>query len=156
MTLHSSWQNFCPAQQAGAHQWSGATRLDAEWWGVVSCRVGVTSVPELCITELTPDDAFIILASDGVWEFIGNQEAVDIIGSSKSVEEGCRSVSSPEADCSTQLQCLPDSRSTAACSPLKSICFSGRHHLIDCPSESACRWCICFAVGNLSSLCLQE
>ncbi|KAK9800175.1 hypothetical protein WJX73_003721 [Symbiochloris irregularis] len=55
-------------------------------------KVGVTSVPELCITELTPDDAFIILASDGVWEFIGNQEAVDIIGSSKSVEEGCRSL----------------------------------------------------------------
>ena len=56
------------------------------------CRVGVTSEPELCITELTADDAFIILASDGVWEFIGNQEAVDIIGASKTVEEGCRSV----------------------------------------------------------------
>lgn len=59
---------------------------------VAGFRVGVTSEPELCVTELTPDDAFIILASDGVWEFIGTQEAVDIIGSSKTVEEGCRSV----------------------------------------------------------------
>lgn len=55
-------------------------------------RVGVTSEPELNIRELDPDDAFIILASDGVWEFIGNQEAVDIIGASKTVEEGCRAV----------------------------------------------------------------
>ena len=58
----------------------------------MACRVGVTSKPELNVRELTPEDAFIILASDGVWEFISNQEAVDIIGSSKSVEEGCRSV----------------------------------------------------------------
>ena len=61
--------------------------------------MGVTSEPELCITELTPEDAFIILASDGVWEFIGTQEAVDIIGSSKSVEEGCRSVRPSPSSC---------------------------------------------------------
>lgn len=56
------------------------------------CRVGVTSEPECTIVDLTPQDKFIILASDGVWEFISSQEAVDIVGNCTTVEEGCRQV----------------------------------------------------------------
>ena len=54
----------------------------------------MTTQPELNVMEITPDDAFIVLASDGVWEFISNQEVVDIIGTARTVEEGCRAVSS--------------------------------------------------------------
>ncbi len=43
--------------------------------------------------ELTPVDKFMILASDGVWEFIESQDAVDIVGNCETVEEGCRQVS---------------------------------------------------------------
>ena len=57
-------------------------------------RVGVVSEPEVCTLELTPADAFIILASDGVWEFISSQEAVDIVGAAASAEEGCKQVPS--------------------------------------------------------------
>ena len=56
------------------------------------CRVGVTSEPEVFTRTLTTRDAFIILASDGVWEFIPSQDAVNIIGNSSSAEEGCRQV----------------------------------------------------------------
>ena len=58
----------------------------------VSCRVGVTSQPECTVIELTPADKFIVLASDGVWEFIESQEAIEIIGACETVEEGCRQV----------------------------------------------------------------
>ena len=34
----------------------------------------------------------MILASDGVWEFIESQDAVDIVGNCETVEEGCRQV----------------------------------------------------------------
>lgn len=61
----------------------------------VLCRVGVSSEPEVTVRELTPEDAFMILASDGVWEFIDNQEAVDIVGQYETVEEGCRQVRGP-------------------------------------------------------------
>jgi len=41
-------------------------------------RVGVVATPDTLSIPLGPSDKFIILASDGVWEFIGSQEAVDI------------------------------------------------------------------------------
>ncbi len=58
-----------------------------------ACSVGVTSEPECTVKELTPVDKFMILASDGVWEFIESQDAVDIVGNCETVEEGCRQVS---------------------------------------------------------------
>ena len=58
-----------------------------------ACSVGVTSEPECTVRELTPVDKFMILASDGVWEFIESQDAVDIVGNCETVEEGCRQVS---------------------------------------------------------------
>ncbi len=59
----------------------------------LGCRVGVISEPQVFTTALTAKDAFIILASDGVWEFIDSQAAVDIVGNATSAEEGCRQAS---------------------------------------------------------------
>lgn len=35
--------------------------------------------PELTTTQLGPQDAFVVLATDGVWEFISSQDAVDLV-----------------------------------------------------------------------------
>ena len=40
--------------------------------------MGVHSVPEIKETVLGMGCKFLIFASDGVWEFISSQEAVDI------------------------------------------------------------------------------
>lgn len=46
----------------------------------VSQTVGVISVPEITTHEINPEtDDFLILASDGVWEFISSEEAVNIV-----------------------------------------------------------------------------
>lgn len=50
-------------------------------------EVGVIASPEVRVFQLSPQDKFMILASDGVWEFITSQEAVDIVGSN--LEHGC-------------------------------------------------------------------
>ncbi len=42
-------------------------------------KVGVIPEPEVFEHDISPDDQFIIMASDGVWEFISSQEAVDIV-----------------------------------------------------------------------------
>ena len=42
-------------------------------------NVGVIPEPEVKIFELTEQDQFMIMASDGVWEFISSQEAIDIV-----------------------------------------------------------------------------
>ena len=41
--------------------------------------MGVTCEPEINEYILTDDDKFMILASDGVWEFITSEEAVEIV-----------------------------------------------------------------------------
>ncbi|KAL6193280.1 hypothetical protein ACLB2K_034364 [Fragaria x ananassa] len=38
----------------------------------------VLGVPETKILQLTPDMEFVVLASDGLWEKVGNQEAIDL------------------------------------------------------------------------------
>ena len=45
-----------------------------------AATVGVHSVPEIKETFLGIGCKFLIFASDGVWEFISSQEAVDIVG----------------------------------------------------------------------------
>lgn len=45
----------------------------------VAASVGVTCEPEVWQRQIESNDAFIILASDGVWEFMTPQEAVDLV-----------------------------------------------------------------------------
>ena len=42
-------------------------------------EVGVNALPEITEMNLVESDKFMILASDGVWEFISNDEAVNIV-----------------------------------------------------------------------------
>ena len=41
--------------------------------------MGVISTPEILEMNLVEGDQFIIIASDGVWEFISNEEVAAII-----------------------------------------------------------------------------
>lgn len=45
----------------------------------VSHQFGVTSDPEISEYEIQPEDKYIILASDGIWEFLENEEVIDIL-----------------------------------------------------------------------------
>ena len=44
-------------------------------------RIGVIPDPEVRPRTLTASDRFLVLASDGVWEFMTNQEVVDLVAS---------------------------------------------------------------------------
>jgi len=46
---------------------------------LVAAQAGVITVPEIYDTKVTQDDKFILIASDGVWEFIPNDEAVEMV-----------------------------------------------------------------------------
>jgi protein phosphatase PTC2/3 len=54
--------------------------------------VGVIADPEVTTYTLTNDDDFMILASDGVWEFISSNEAVNLVGlhTSKGMSKACQ------------------------------------------------------------------
>ncbi|CAA2999015.1 probable phosphatase 2C 33 [Olea europaea subsp. europaea] len=42
---------------------------------------GLISVPEISCRRITDKDEFIILATDGIWDVLSNEEVVDIVGS---------------------------------------------------------------------------
>jgi serine/threonine protein phosphatase PrpC len=45
----------------------------------VAARVGVNAIPEMGEMDLNKDDKFIVLASDGIWEFLKNIDVARII-----------------------------------------------------------------------------
>lgn len=42
-------------------------------------ELGVFAEPEITETEVRPEDRCILLASDGVWEFMSSQEAISLV-----------------------------------------------------------------------------
>lgn len=53
---------------------------------------GVIAVPEITHRQLTSRDQFIVLATDGVWEVLSNQEVVNIVSSAPSPAAAARIV----------------------------------------------------------------
>ena len=45
----------------------------------VASTVGVTSLPEIIEWQLSVEDKFFLLASDGVWEFMESEECISMI-----------------------------------------------------------------------------
>lgn len=45
----------------------------------VACEGGVHAEPEIFEFTITKQDKMIVLASDGVWEFLSNQEVASIV-----------------------------------------------------------------------------
>lgn len=54
--------------------------------------LGVFAEPELLTREVVPEDKIIVLASDGVFEFLTNQSVIDICAKFKDPLEACRAV----------------------------------------------------------------
>ena len=58
----------------------------------VAASVGCICLPEIKDFKFEEDDKFLILASDGIWEFIGSEECINIIGKyyfSNNIESCC-------------------------------------------------------------------
>mmetsp|Transcript_18623 Transcript_18623/g.54604 ORF Transcript_18623/g.54604 Transcript_18623/m.54604 type:complete len:1074 (-) Transcript_18623:321-3542(-) len=54
--------------------------------------IGVFAEPELMSKELTVNDKFVLIASDGIFEFITNQGAADIVSQYEDPLEGARAI----------------------------------------------------------------
>mmetsp|Transcript_14594 Transcript_14594/g.29370 ORF Transcript_14594/g.29370 Transcript_14594/m.29370 type:complete len:398 (+) Transcript_14594:278-1471(+) len=61
------------------HQDAPGLAMARSMGDAVAATVGVIAEPEIQIHELEPEDKFMVLASDGVWEFISNEEVVQYV-----------------------------------------------------------------------------
>ncbi|XP_064969025.1 probable protein phosphatase 2C 32 isoform X2 [Musa acuminata AAA Group] len=58
--------------------------------GDLNMKEWIISEPETKSLQLTPDCEFLILASDGLWDKVGNQEAVDVVSRQSNAVKSCR------------------------------------------------------------------
>ena len=45
----------------------------------IAQSVGVSPVPEIFEFQIKPTDSFIVIASDGIWEFLSNEDVAKIV-----------------------------------------------------------------------------
>ena len=63
---------------------TNVSQTDRSLGDVVAHSAGVISDPEFTEFELNPTtDKFLVVATDGLWEFIDNQETVDMVEAEK-------------------------------------------------------------------------
>uniref|UniRef100_A0A0C9RNT7 protein-serine/threonine phosphatase n=1 Tax=Wollemia nobilis TaxID=56998 RepID=A0A0C9RNT7_9CONI len=55
-------------------------------------NIGVNSVPEVLVMQLTPNQPFFVIASDGVFEFLSSQAVVDMVAKFKDPRDACAAV----------------------------------------------------------------
>ncbi|CAL9055361.1 probable protein phosphatase 2C 74 isoform X1 [Musa acuminata AAA Group] len=58
--------------------------------GDLNMKEWIISEPETKSLQLTPDCEFLILGSDGLWDKVGNQEAVDVVSRQSNAMKSCR------------------------------------------------------------------
>ncbi len=73
-------RNIGPLRVWLPRDWIPGLAMTRSIGDTVLSEYGVSPVPEVTYTRLCPADAFMVLASDGVWEFMTSQEVVDFVG----------------------------------------------------------------------------
>ena len=77
--------------------WTPGLAMSRALGDVVAHRAGVTSVPDISTHRLAPCDEIIIAATDGLWEFIDNDEAVTLAAKHATPAAACAALAAEAA-----------------------------------------------------------
>ena len=77
--------------------WTPGLAMSRALGDVVAHRAGVTSLPDISTHRLAPCDEIIIAATDGLWEFIDNDEAVNLAAKHATPAAACAALAAEAA-----------------------------------------------------------
>lgn len=80
-SLHLTSQHTGPARVWLADQNIPGLAMSRSLCDEVAKQAGVISEPEIYHVKLGPEVVYMCMATDGLWEFLSNQEVVDMINS---------------------------------------------------------------------------
>ncbi|KAJ0685394.1 putative protein-serine/threonine phosphatase [Helianthus annuus] len=95
---------FCLEDEPGVHRvWlpneeSPGLAMSRAFGDYCIKNFGLISVPQVIQRHITTQDRFMVLASDGVWDVISNEEAVEIVSSTKDKAKSAKRL----VDCAIQ------------------------------------------------------
>ncbi|XXQ34511.1 PPM-type phosphatase domain-containing protein [Plasmodiophora brassicae] len=81
-----------PARVWLYHQDIPGLAMTRSFGDTVAKSIGVIAEPEVTETARDEADRFLVIATDGVWEFIDSQQAVDIVARCATAGEACRAL----------------------------------------------------------------
>jgi len=73
-------RNLGPLRVWLPRDWVPGLAMTRSIGDTILTEYGVAPVPEMTYLKLTDIDSFLVIASDGVWEFMPSQEVIDFVG----------------------------------------------------------------------------
>lgn len=72
-------QEFGPSRVWVMNEQIPGLAMSRSFGDYIASRVGVISEPEIVTEKIDFNEGFIVLASDGIWEFMSNEKVVEIV-----------------------------------------------------------------------------
>lgn len=82
-------QEIGPSRVWLPNTWAPGLSMSRSLGDLVAQQIGIIPEPEVRVTEIQQHDRFLIVASDGVWEFMSIQEVADIVQTCDTAEQAC-------------------------------------------------------------------
>lgn len=88
----SSGREIGPYRVWVAGSWVPGLAMSRALGDFVAHGIGVVAEPELVTYDIHEEDKFLIVASDGVWEFMSEQDVACVVKDCDTAEEACRHI----------------------------------------------------------------
>lgn len=72
-------QPIGPSRVWLSDNWMPGLAMSRSLGDTLAASCGVTCCPDVSVVDLTEEDICVIWASDGVWEFMSSQDAIDVV-----------------------------------------------------------------------------
>uniref|UniRef100_A0A7S1I2P6 PPM-type phosphatase domain-containing protein n=1 Tax=Eutreptiella gymnastica TaxID=73025 RepID=A0A7S1I2P6_9EUGL len=92
----------------GAWRVNGVLTVSRALGSVRSCQKYLSTIPDVSVRKLIPEDEFVLIASDGLWNVMSSEEAVNFVLEAKASIDDEREDPQDEEGCELSYQLIAD------------------------------------------------